>query len=58
MAKAFKCNLCCRDLRAHCFEGRCSWWKCTNRARTAGTYDLDRGVLVYEDGHMERLGSG
>ena len=46
MAVGFRCSLCERDLKAHCPEGRCHWWRCTNRACDAATYDLGRGLRV------------
>jgi hypothetical protein len=57
MAVGFRCSLCERDLVAHCPEGRCHWWRCTNRACDAATYDLARGLLVHEDGRLEQLGA-
>lgn len=63
---AFRCSLCERDLARHCpvpptdkDQGRetCGWWKCTNQACTASTYDITRGILVHADGRREQLGA-
>lgn len=57
MAAGFRCSQCERDLRAHCPEGRCNWWRCTNRTCDAATYDVTRGILIHVDGRREQLGS-
>lgn len=54
---AFKCSLCERNLAKHCGQP-CNWWRCANKACKAATYDVKRGVLVYEDGTREQLGTG
>lgn len=57
------CNSCQRVLTPHCKEptepnqSRCDWWTCTNHACDHDTYDVARGVLLYADRHVERLGA-
>lgn len=54
---SLRCNLCERDLKPHCADEHCDWWTCSNRACEARTYDVARGILVHEDGQVERLGT-
>lgn len=54
---SLRCNLCERDLKPHCADEHCEWWTCSNRACEARTYDVARGILVHEDGQVERLGT-
>lgn len=58
MATKLRCSLCERDLKAHCLEGRCGWWTCTNIYCQADRYDVVRGVLRHNDGTLEDLAAG
>lgn len=53
------CSLCQRDLAPHCRKDAptCDWLRCTNRACDARLYDVHRGILLHEDGAVERLGA-
>lgn len=56
MAKAL-CTGCGGELKRHCRKGNeCGWWRCPDRTCTHSTYDVRRGILVYRDGRVERLG--
>lgn len=55
MATVITCSECNRDLRPHCQDGRCDWWKCGNRACEAAVYDVRRGRLLRRDGRVEAL---
>lgn len=52
------CSQCGRDLKPHCRPGAaCDWLRCTNRTCDARYFDVHRGILLHEDGQVERLGA-
>lgn len=57
MATRYECSLCGRELKAHCVSKTCRWFTCSNRFCDAHFFDLDRGILLHNNGHVEQLGA-
>lgn len=50
------CTGCDVQLQIHCPSATCSWWRCANKACDHDTFDAQRGILLYRNGRVERLG--
>lgn len=51
------CSQCGEEVMAHCAHEKCGWLACCNRECDARFYDIGRGILLHNDGKVERLGA-
>lgn len=57
MATKYGCSLCGHVLKIHCPSKTRRWFACLNNTCAARFFDLDRGILLYNDSHVEQLGA-